>query len=175
MKLSLKIFFFVFFFILFFYGYYFYKYPKFYGKDYLSQYYPQDLILEMGGKLRLPEDRTQHFLNFQSIKQSDSIRIGTLGDSFTYGDEVKKTETYPYQLQELFNQKFPHKKIEILNFGIDGAGFQEQFFLYEKYAKAYNLDYILVGPRGLHYDRGLTLAINWNFEYLTYPKARFFI
>ena len=174
-SIKYEIFFFLFFFFLFFYAYYLYKYPRADIDSHLLQYYPQDLILKTGGNLRLPKDRIQHFLNFQPLKQPGSIRIGALGDSYTYGDEVEKTESYPYQLQELFNQKFPNKKIEILNFGIGGVSFQEQFFLWEKYAKNYGLDYILVGPSGLHHDRGLTFRRNWDFEYLGYPKTRFIL
>ena len=163
------------FFVSLFYVYYLYKYPQIHNTNFLLKYYPQDLILKTGGRLKLPESRIQHFLNFHPEKTARSIRIGAFGDSYTYGDEVEKTESYPYQLQELFNQKFPNKKIEVLNFGVSGSSFQEQFFLWEKYAKNYGLDYILIGPRGLHQDRGLTFAMNYGFKYLAHPKTRFFL
>ena len=55
---------------------------------------------------------------------------------------------------------------------------QEQFFLWEKYAKKYELDYILVGPRWFHPDRSAVFRKNWSFELkepLHYPKERFIL
>ncbi len=45
-----------------------------------------------------------------------------------------------------------------------GHGFQEQFFLWEKYAKKYSLDYILIGPRCFQPNRDLTFGKPMNFE-----------
>ena len=126
----------------------------------------------MGGQLDVPESRFQHFLNFSSLKQPGTIRVGTFGDSHTFGAEVDKTESYPYQLQELFKKKFPNKKVEVLNFGKNGSGFQEQFFLWEKYAKSYELDYILISPRGLYASRDLGFSVIWKFAV---PKSRFIL
>ena len=162
------------FFLSGFYIYYLYEYLEPHDTSYLLKYYPTDLILYTGANLGLPGSRLQHFLNF-STKSKNTIRIGTFGDSFTFGDEVKKTGSFPYQLQKLFNQKFPNKKVEILNFGISGTSFQEQFFLWKKYAKSYSLDYILIGPRGLYIGRGLTFSKNWDWKYFGYPKTRFIL
>ena len=133
------------------------------------------MILKTGGKLQLPESRIQHFLNFSPLKQPETIRIGAFGDSHTFGHGVKKTESYPYQLQRLFNTKFQNKKIEVLNFGLGGVSFQEQFFLWEKYAKNYALDYILLGPHGFYPNRDVTFRKNFNLDrhHLFYPKTRF--
>lgn len=171
---------FVFFLVLFFilggYAYYLYKYPKPPDVKYLLEYYPEDLILKTGGWLEPPNRRLQHFLNFSLSKKKGTIRIGTFGDSFTYGNEVDKTETYPYQLQQLFNKVFPNKKIEVLNFGIPGGGLKGQFLLWEKYAKSYGLDYILFGPRGFYADRDLTFRKNWgHITNFTYPWERFIL
>ena len=161
-----------------FYIYHLYKYPKPLNRDYLFHYYSKDLILKTGGYLYVPgnpKQRTQHFLNFSPVKHPHTIRIGTFGDSHTFGDEVDKTETYPYQLQELLSKKFPDKSIEILNFGISGVGFQEQFLLWEKYAKKYKLDYILIGPRGFYPDRDTSFAKSWSRDTLRFPKMRFIL
>ena len=123
--------------------------------------------------METPDKRLQHFLNFSSLKKKGAIRIGAFGDSHTYGDEVEKAESYPYQLQELFNNNFPNKKIEVLNFGVNAVGFQEQFFLWEKYAKKYKLDYILLGPQGFYSDRDPTFRKNVNFKKPFHPKTRF--
>lgn len=110
------------------YFYYLYKYPKFQDGEHLLKWYPEKILLKTGSNLPTPEKRIQHFLNFSPLKEKGVIRIGTFGDSFTYGTEVDKKGTYPYLLQQLFDREFPEKKIEVLNFGVTGHGFQEQFF-----------------------------------------------
>ena len=133
------------------------------------------MILKTGGRLTTPKKRFQNFLNFSPSKGKDSIRIGAFGDSHTFGSEVNKTESYPYQLQKLLNQKFPNKKIEVLNFGVSGHGFQKQYFLWKKYAKSYELDYILLGPRSFHSNRDVVFTRNRNFRPFKYPSARFIL
>ena len=154
-----------------FYIYYLKESPEAYSIDHLPRHYPKDVILQMGGRLTTPEQRVQHFLNFPPVKKKKVIRIGAFGDSHTFGAEVDKTETYPYQLQRLFNKKFPTKKIEILNFGIGGSGFAEQFLLWEKYAADYGLDYILLGPRGFFPYRDTS----FQWDGFSYPKTRFIV
>ena len=166
--------FFIFFIITGVYIYYLYKYPG--GKpkniDHRLKHYSKNIILQTGNALVTPNERHQHFLNFSIQKKRDVIRIGTFGDSFTYGSEVDKTETYPYQLQELFNKSFPNKKIEVLNFGKEGAGFQEQYFLWKKYGKIMNLDYFLLGPN-LSGDRDITFRKE---QWMSgFPKNRYIL
>ena len=167
--------FFLLFFVSGFYAYYLYNYPEPPEISHLLEHYPEDFLLKVGNDLRLPDDRFQHFLNFPSLKRKGSVRIGTFGDSHTFGDEVDKAASYPYQLQQLLNKEFPNKTIEVLNFGISGMGFQEQFLLWEKYAQQYSLDYILLGPRGFYSDRDVTFRIIWDFRYFNYPRERFIL
>ncbi len=177
LRLFLLICFFLCFLLLGFYLYYIYKYPDPLNKKLkdLSKHYPPDLILKTGAKLHPPEKRFQHFLNFPPAKPKGALRIGAFGDSHTYGKEVYKTEAYPYQLQELLNQRFPNKHIEVLNFGVSGAGFHEQFFLYQEYAKKFELDYILLGPKGFWPRRDLNFRRSRLLPFLSYPKSRFIL
>ena len=160
-----------------FYIYYLYKYNSLspYNKDYLFKIYPKNIILKTGGLLPTKKDRIQHFLNFPFQKDSNAIRIGTFGDSFTYGAEVNKTESYPYQLQQMFNTIYPHKKIEILNFGTEAVAFSHQFFLWEAYHKKYSLDYILYGPVGLYHDRDSSFSHFYDYALRLFPKHRFIL
>ena len=164
--------FFLFFVFLFtgFYAFYLYKKPKFYDINYLLKHYSEDLILRRGAKLELPERRIQHFKNFLEEKEENSIRIGAFGDSHSFGDEVEKTESYPYRLQQMFIENYPDKKIEVLNFGVNGDGFQAQYFLWEEYRKKYELDYILLGPQGFFLYRDSSFVV-----YSHYPKHRFIL
>ncbi|MDE0092179.1 MAG: hypothetical protein OXN83_02700, partial [Oligoflexia bacterium] len=180
---SLKIIFyfilsFIVFFIFGFYIYYRYKYFG-YSQDFDRAYkfykeiYPEDIILKTGARLVAPEERFQHFLNFSPKKKKGVIRIGAFGDSYTFGTEIKKTASYPYYLQQFFNENFPKRSIEVLNFGVGGSGVTEQFFLWEKYAEIYHLDYILIGPASFYSERvtGFTLP----GPYIQNPKNRFIL
>ena len=160
-----------------FYIYYLYKYNSLppYNKDKLFKIYPKNIILKTGGHLQTKEARIQHFLNFPFQKDSNTIRIGVFGDSFTYGNEVGKTESYPYQLQQMFNTIYPNKKIEILNFGVPGIAFSHQFFLWEAYHKKYSLDYIIYGPMGLYHDRDSSFSHFWDYILRLFPKHRFIL
>lgn len=137
-KIGILIFFI--FFIFVFYVYYLYKIPNPPDKSGLLKYYSKEIVLKTGGELVYPKDRIQHFLQFSSSKRKDTVRIGTFGDSYTYGSDIDQKASYPHQLQKMFDRYLPDKKVEILNFGMPGSGFQGQFFLWEKYAEEYKLD-----------------------------------
>ena len=169
-----KLVFFFLFFVAGIYIYYLYKYPVPYYKSNLFEYYEEDIIIRRGAYFSFPQNRIQHFKNFPAVKDKDTIRIGIFGDSHTYGNEVEKTETYPYQLQRMFVEKAPHLKIEVLNFGVNSDSLQGQFFMWDAYRKRYQLDYIVLGPR-LYLERDSTFRENFNMLRLRYPKNRFIL
>jgi len=49
-----------------------------------------------------------------------NTRVLTLGDSNTYGIYLPENQSYPAQLQEQWNQRFPDQPIEVLNMGYPG-------------------------------------------------------
>ena len=173
--------FFITFLVLGFYGYHLYKYPsdRDLSKhlDYLRKHYPDEFIMKIGSKLKTPGSRINHFLNFSAKKEQGVIRVGTFGDSYTFGTEVHKEASYPFQLQTLLNSYFPSQKIEVLNFGTSGHGFQEQFFLWERYTELYKIDYFLYGPYGFFPDRDLTFQKNWTYKLMDFyfPRNRFIL
>lgn len=144
--------------------------------NYLQKVYPEDLIMKTGAILIKPKLRKDQFMNFSRKKSKNTIRIGTFGDSFTHGDEVHSEASYPSHLQELFKKKLSSQKIEILNFGVGSHGFQQQFFIWEKYSKHYEIDYILYGPRGLYPDRDITFVKKFQGDtFFRFPKNRFIL
>lgn len=62
-------------------------------------------------------------------KDSNEIRILTLGDSFTEGDGAAFDSTYPNVLQQLVQKKFPSNKINVMNAGRCGS---DPWFEYKK-------------------------------------------
>ncbi len=50
-----------------------------------------------------------------------NVRILALGDSNTYGLYLPPKQSYPGQLEVLWNSKFEHPKVEVLNLGYPGT------------------------------------------------------
>ncbi|MCG3196550.1 MAG: hypothetical protein HUU16_01685 [Candidatus Omnitrophica bacterium] len=67
-------------------------------------------------------------------------RILFLGDSYTYGWEVKDNESYPAVLAERF---LPD--VEIINWGIPGYGTDQMLLLWEKHGVSYSPDVVVIG------------------------------
>jgi len=54
------------------------------------------------------------------------LRIICLGDSFTFGVGVSDEETYPRQLEDLLTKRWPGRRPEVINAGVQGyATYQE--------------------------------------------------
>jgi len=72
------------------------------------------------------------------VEGSDEGSILTVGDSFTYGDEVRDEETWPAQLQRLTGRR-------VLNGGVTGYGFDQMVLRAEQLAAAHNPSVLVVG------------------------------
>ena len=55
------------------------------------------------------------------VRDDDSIRILTIGDSCTWGWRVPQGESYPAQLQQLLDQDYGPGRYQVLNAGIPGS------------------------------------------------------
>jgi lysophospholipase L1-like esterase len=62
-------------------------------------------------------------------KDSNEIRVITLGDSFTEGDGCPFDSTYPNVLQKLLQNYLPHRKVNVMNAGRCGS---DPWFEYKK-------------------------------------------
>ena len=141
----------------------------------LSQY-SKEFIFK-AGRVEDFRKRANYFLSFSLKKPKGTIRIGTFGDSYTYGAEVDKSESYPAQLQEIFDKFQSTPRIEVLNFGVNGHGFQMNFLFWQEYAKKYDIDYILFGPYGFQPSRDTTFTAPWNniTTFAFHPNGRFIL
>ena len=149
--------------------------PYWTTSDYIQKSKMDESLLLKVGRMRGYHTRKIIFTNFPEKKEPGTIRIGTFGDSYTFGSEVSDGGEYPSFLQRLFIEQFPNKKIEVLNFGMSRHGFQQSFMLYEHYAAKYNIDYVLLGPGGFYPDRDLTFARTWSFKKKRAVKARYIL
>lgn len=86
---------------------------------------------------------------FDYKKAPDTYRIGVFGDSFTFGEGVQNSETFPKLLEDMLRTDeqlyMTGKKIEVLNFGIGKTGTSHQYALYRKEGKKYDLDLVIIG------------------------------
>ena len=137
--------------------------------------YRKEFLFKIG-RVEDSRKRVNYFLQFPTNKKEGIIRIGTFGDSYTYGDEVEKGWSYPTQLQMIFNERFSEKKVEVLNFGMGAHGLQQHFLVWQEYAKKYNIDYVLLGPSGAQPDRDPAFTPPWNNHYyLKPPRGRYIL
>jgi lysophospholipase L1-like esterase len=51
----------------------------------------------------------------------DAITILCVGDSHTYGAPLPEEESYPYQLQELLERRYPSREFGVVNLGLPGV------------------------------------------------------
>jgi len=56
----------------------------------------------------------------QNLAKGGDIHIICIGDSFTYGLGVPRSEAYPSQLEKVLNNAYPQKHIKVINLGVPG-------------------------------------------------------
>ena len=95
------------------------------------------------------------FVRFEEARRPGVIRIGCLGDSFTYGAEAGPGEDYPSLLQKLFRER-GYPQVEVLNFSSGWYGFQQVYILYDEVARRFSLDYVVLGPMAFFPGRDTT-------------------
>lgn len=101
------------------------------------------------------EDSFNDRFDYQIEKPSDTFRIITLGDSYTFGHNVNTPDNYSEVLEDLLNRDMKCKdikKFEVINLGVNGYDIQ---YTIERFLR-----------RGLKYqpDLALWLLNDWNFE-----------
>ena len=73
-------------------------------------------------------------------KPLDTYRIVLFGDSFTAGDGVNNRQRYG----DLLEQRFPG--LQVLNFGLSGTGTDQQYLIYQQFAKDIEFDLLMICP-----------------------------
>lgn len=77
--------------------------------------------------------------DFTLAKDTSKVRILLLGDSFTFGETVSDSESYPYRLQQML------PRAEIMNFGVHGYAHDQMLMLFEGQGVAYKPDIVMLG------------------------------
>lgn len=78
-------------------------------------------------------------------KPEGTVRIVTLGDSFTEGWGVEEAETYPRRLEALLRTKDPAHAYDVINLGVPGACTRDYLYHLREVGLQYKPDVVLVG------------------------------
>src|SRR5262249_25252017 len=72
-------------------------------------------------------------LRGDEVRNDNSIRILAIGDSCTWGWQVKEDETYPSRLQQLLDLRWGTGRYQVINAGVPGhTSYQGLQFLRER-------------------------------------------
>lgn len=80
--------------------------------------------------------------NFSSAKKKGVFRIVIFGGSNTFGPSVRDDDTYPAQMQKIFDEKFPGK-IEVWNAGISAYVMSQNVAYAETVLRKYDPDLLI--------------------------------
>lgn len=81
-------------------------------------------------------------------KPQDTFRIALLGDSFTIAVQVPLEQTYAKVMERELSQNcqaLAGKKVEVLNFGVNGYGTAQQFLTLREKALLFEPDLVMLG------------------------------
>jgi hypothetical protein len=110
--------------------------------------FPKTLLRSIG----IPPQDDRAGLATTSRTHPGTIRVGALGDSFTFGTEVIAGYDYPSRLREIF-ARMGLENVDVLNFGIQWIGLGQTYRVWDAFARDYDLDFVLLGPETLYSER----------------------
>lgn len=90
--------------------------------------------------LQMPPDEYE----FSSKKDSTTFRVLCLGGSTTRNERLDTMERYPSVLHQILNKKFPNRKVEVVNAGMDWYTSKHTNINYTLYARGFQPDVVVV-------------------------------
>lgn len=81
---------------------------------------------------------------FSEKKDSTTFRVLCLGGSTTRNVRLDTMDRYPSQLHQILKQKFPNKKVEVVNAGMDWYTSKHTSINYTLYARDFQPDVVVV-------------------------------
>ena len=93
-------------------------------------------------------------------KPKGKLRILCLGDSFTFGEGVSDSETYPHYLQQML------PNVEVINMGVHGYGHDQMLIYLKEEGVKYRPDIVILGFLAQDSDRNM-------MTFSDYAKPRF--
>lgn len=99
-------------------------------------------------------------------------RIALIGDSYTFGLEVRYEDTWGHQLEVMFGEEF-----QVLNFGVDGYGIDQMYLRYKKHVLPWHPDIVIFGF--INHDFKRTMCVYGFLCFpggeIPFPKPRFVV
>jgi hypothetical protein len=124
------------------------------------------LYLSSSEGIRAPHEK----VTFSKI--AGKTRIALVGDSFTFGEDVRYEETWGYFLEQALGSEF-----QVLNFGVPGYGVDQAYLRHEKDARIWNPNIVIFGL--ISHDVVRTMYVypflalpEWN---MPFSKSRFIL
>lgn len=93
-------------------------------------------------------------------KDTEKTDIALVGDSFTFGYEVKYEETYGYYLEQELGSRY-----RVLNFGVPGYGLDQSFLRYKKDVSSWKSKIVILGFISNDNERTM-----WVYPFVNTPK-----
>jgi len=100
---------------------------------------------------------------YSVVKPKGVFRIYVLGDSYTYGQGIEMTQTYPKVLERLLNKEYPGKHFEVINSSFLGFDTEREFERLRKEGLGLSPDMVILGfcLNDPSHDSGIT---QWHEE-----------
>jgi lysophospholipase L1-like esterase len=83
--------------------------------------------------------------DFSGEPRPDQFVIAVLGDSFTFGQGVPQSETFPAVLQKLLNQSHDAQKFRVWNLGVSGYNTEQESYLLKSFVLPRKPNWVVVG------------------------------
>ena len=80
---------------------------------------------------------------YDLAKPDDFYRIGVIGDSITFGNNLEADETYSKHLENLFKEH--RMAVQVLNFGVGGYDTAQEVAFLEEIGLKFDIDEVIVG------------------------------
>jgi len=100
-------------------------------------------------------------LGMKLADRRPAIRIALIGDSYTFGEEVRFEDTWGHQLELLLGSD-----VQVLNFGVMGYGIDQAYLRYLKDVRVWNPDIVIFGV--IDHDLIRMMGV---YSFLTFPEA----
>lgn len=139
----------------------------------MNFYEPKPNIIDFGDEnwltftpqYTINKDSLNEVQNYSVKKASDTFRIVTIGDSFTFGQFVNTKDNWTEQLEVSLNEKCTDMTYEVINLGVHGYDLAFSEYRYETRGEKYNPDLLiyLLKEDDFNEIKSITARAKWNF------------
>jgi len=117
------------------------------GAKFYAQYDPRGATVGSDGRVDYQINRQGFRGPDFDTKDTATVRIVCLGDSFTFGEGVAAADTWPRQLEMSLREKVGERQaraIEVINAGVQGHGLLDCVYNYAVHESAFGADVVVL-------------------------------